>query len=233
MMRTRPFTTVLFLAVLLCAFAVVTGAQDPQDQTVARGGVKLGKVYVTGENPVIRLFDKQNGTPLTFVSYWRIAWSPVGPGRVCYVTTGDGKSPADVRVALTDNRELDDFLTREIMSVLDPSIQARPFSVVQATFNDPGQGVFNNSLMQERTIGVNSSKYKIRLTWRDFIEPFQFDTPVGGARNPFGVASLFIPARDAEVMINGKKAPGNVYPQMRGPAQSSTAFLAFSESWVK
>ncbi len=37
----------------------------------------------------------------------------------------------------------------------------------------------------------------------------------------------------AEVIVNGKKALGNVYPQMRGPVQSSTAFLAFSESWIK
>ena len=36
-----------------------------------------------------------------------------------------------------------------------------------------------------------------------------------------------------EAIINGKKIAGNVYPQMRGPAQSSTAFLAFSESWIR
>jgi hypothetical protein len=37
----------------------------------------------------------------------------------------------------------------------------------------------------------------------------------------------------ADVIVNGTKASGNVYPQMRGPMQSSSAFLAFSESWVK
>ena len=50
-----------------------------------------------------------------------------------------------------------------------------------------------------------SEKYKIELVWKDFYPPFQLDTPVGGARNPFGVTSLFIPAKDAEVSINGKK----------------------------
>ena len=73
----------------------------------------------------------------------------------------------------------------------------------------------------------------IELAFRDFYEPFQLDTPVGGPRNPFGVTSFFIPAKTAEVIVNGKKALGNVYPQMRGPVQSSTAFLAFSESWIK
>jgi hypothetical protein len=33
-------------------------------------GVKVGKVYLTGENPVIRLLDNPDGKALTFVSYW-------------------------------------------------------------------------------------------------------------------------------------------------------------------
>ena len=149
-------------------------------------------------------------------------------------TGRDGKSSADLRIALTDNQKLYDYLTREIMVVLDPTIPNRPFSVVRATFRDPGQGTFDSSgVMQERTIQMKSEKYTVALTWRDFYEPFQLDTPVGGSPNPFGVASLFIPAKSAEVTINGKKAPGKVYPQMRGPAQSSSAFLALSESWVK
>jgi hypothetical protein len=78
-----------------------------------------------------------------------------------------------------------------------------------------------------------SERYNVELVWSDFYEPFQLDTPVGGPRNPFGITSLFIPARRAQVIVNGKPTAGNVYPQMRGPAQSSGAFLAFSESWIK
>jgi hypothetical protein len=198
-------------------------------------GVKLGKVYVTGENPAIRLLDKENGTVLTVVSYWRIIWSPVGPGHICYVTTGDGKSPGDLRVAFVDNLKLNDFLTQQIMGILDTSISQRPFTVAEAKFSDPGQGTFSaaGDAMEERKVTLKSKKYNIALVWRDFYEPFQIDTPVAGGRNPFGVTSLFIPAKSADVIINGKKAAGNVYPQKRGPAQSSTAFLAFSESWVK
>jgi hypothetical protein len=233
MTKMDRLATGLLATALLCTVARVTQAQAPASPG-NQGGVKLGKVYVTGENPVIRLLDKPGGTPLTFASYWRIVWSPVGPGHICYVTTGVGKSPADLRVALTDNRKLYDYLTLEIMAVLDPTIPSRPFSVTQATFHDPGQGAFDSSgAMRERKIQMQSEKYNVALTWRDFYEPFQLDTPVGGTPNPFGVASLFIPAKSAEVTINGKKALGNVYPQMRGPAQSSSAFLAFSESWVK
>jgi hypothetical protein len=199
-------------------------------------GVKVGRVYLTGENPVIRLLDRQGGNVLTFMSYWRIVWSPAGPGHVCYITTGDGKSPADLRVALTDNRKLYDYVTTNIMApVLDKAIADRPYTPAAATFDDPGRGTFtvDGSTMTERRITARSNKYTLVLVWSDFLEPFQLDTPVGGAANPFGVTSLFIPAKTATVLINEKKAAGNVYPQMRGPAQSSSAFLAFSESWVK
>jgi len=226
------------------------GTQETQT-TQATGdaqGVKAGKVYLTGENPVIKLLDKPGGNALTFVSHWRIVWSPAGPGHVCYITTGDGKSPADLRVALTDNRKLYDYITENIMApVLDKDIAVRPYEPVAATFDDPGRGTFasgaaaggagggssDGSVMTERRITGRSNKYNVVLVWRDFGEPFQIDTPVGGAANPFGVTSLFIPAKSASVLINEKKAAGNVYPQMRGPAQSSSAFLAFSESWVK
>jgi hypothetical protein len=181
------------------------------------------------------LLDKEGGQILTAVSYCRIVWSPAGPGHVCYVTTGDGKSPGDMRIAFTDNRKLYNFLTQEIMSVLDRAIPQRPFTVVQARFDDPGQGTFSDSgdTMNERKVSFKSAQYKVDLVWRDFYSPFQLDTPSGGAQNPFGVTSLFIPAKSADVIINGKRAAGNVYPQKRGPAQSSSAFLAFSESWVK
>ena len=223
------------------------GVQATQTTNDAQG-VKAGKVYLTGENPVIKLLDKPGGNVLTFASYWRIVWSPVGPGHVCYITTGDGKSPGDLRVALTDNRKLYDYITANIMApVLDKAIAERPYAPVAATFDDPGRGTFvandaaakgdgsgaGGSTMSERRITARSNKYTVVLVWRDFGEPFQLDTPVGGAANPFGVTSLFIPAKGANVLINEKRAAGNVYPQMRGPAQSSSAFLAFSESWVK
>jgi hypothetical protein len=224
------------LVIGLCAIFVLNVSSLGRAQGGGvQEGIKIGKVYVTGENPGIRLLDKEGGQILTAVSYWRIIWSPGGPGHVCYVTTGDGKSPGDLRIAFTDNRKLYEFLTQEIMMVLDRSIPQRPFTVQQAKFDDPGQGSFNDSgdTMKDRKVSVKSDRYKVDLVWRDFYSPFQLDTPVGGTPNPFGVTSLFIPAKSADVIINGKKASGNVYPQKRGPAQSSSAFLAFSESWIK
>ncbi len=220
---------------LIIAFSFLLAGLAGAQSGGVQDGIKLGRVYVTGENPGIRLLDKEGGKVLTAVSYWRIIWSPVGAGHVCFVTTGDGKSPDDLRTAFVDSRKLYDFLSQQIMGTFDTSIKERPFTVVQSEFSDPGQGTFSESgdSMMERRVKFHSEKYTAVLIWRDFYEPFQLDTPVGGGRNPFGVTSLFIPAKSADVILNGKKAAGNVYPQKRGPVQSSSAFLAFSESWVK
>lgn len=218
------------LAIALMASALATSPVLAQAQTASAGvqdGVKLGKVFVSGENPVIRLLDRPDGTAQVVASFWRIVWSPVGPGHVCFVTTGDGSSRDHLRIALVDNRKLFDYLTNEVLGVFDASYRDRPFQVVQATFGSSGDA------LNEWKETCTAERYKIELVWRDFYPPFQLDTPTGGARNPFGVTSFFVPARAADVRVNGVKLPGNVYPQMRGPAQSSSAFLAFSETWVK
>ena len=192
-----------------------------------QNSVKIGKVFVSGENPVIRLLDKPDGTPLAVASFWRIIWSPVGAGHVCYVTTGDGKSSGDLRVALVDNQKLFDYLTNDILGTYDKSYQERPFKTIQATFSKSG-----DALTDWKEV-CRSEQYTVELVWRDFYPAFQLDTPTGGPRNPFGLTSLFIPAKSADLIVNGKKISGNVYPQMLGPAQSSSAFLAFSETWIK
>ena len=50
---------------------------------------------------------------------------------------------------------------------------------------------------------------------------------------PHGVYSCFIPARRAQLTLNGIVAEGETVPEMRGDKQSSTSCLAWSETWVK
>jgi hypothetical protein len=50
---------------------------------------------------------------------------------------------------------------------------------------------------------------------------------------PLGVYSTFIPARSAQLSVNGQAAPGRVFPQERGGRPSSSCVLAWSETWVK
>jgi len=210
----------LIFSSLVALFSVFCHSQQ-QDTS----GVKYGKVYVSGENPVLRLGLKQGEPFLTSVSFWRIVYSPAGMGHVCYVTsdvTGNGKSSDDIRAVFTDNEKLLEFMNKEIMT----SAKDNAYPVRKAHFAKTGDS------LKEWVEVVQSDDCTIVLIWKEFIEPFCVDTPIGGER-PFGISSLCIPAKKAEVYINGVKAMGQPIPEMRGKMQNTSARLWLSETWVK
>ena len=50
--------------------------------------------------------------------------------------------------------------------------------------------------------------------------------------NPHGVYSCLIPCARAQLTINGEAATGSPFPEMLGSHQTSTACLAWSETWT-
>lgn len=198
------------LAVLVLA-PLALAAQAPRS----------GKVYLSGENPYISLLDKPDGTSVVQASFWRIHWSPVGPGHVCYVTVGDGKTPGSLRVALHDNQRLLDYLTNDVLGTFNKAYIDRPFTAVGgATFTGGGDWT------KERRETCRADKYNVELSWSNLEQPGLVDILAGSRpTNPFGITYLRIPAGRAEVRINGTAAAGQT-----GPGGS---FLAFGETWIK
>lgn len=183
---------------------------------------RAGKVFLSGENPWIFLNDKPGSeTTLTQVSFWRIHWSPAGPGHVCFITTGDSKSPGALRLALYDNRKLLDYLTNDVLGTYNKAYLDRPFTPVgDATFTAGGDSI------TERRERCKAASYDIELIWRDLREPMLNDVLAGSRKtNPFGITWMQIPAGLAEVRINGTSAPGISTPD--------ESFLAFGETWLK
>ena len=211
---------VFIIAIGLCAPGL---AQTPSD-------VKDGKVAVVGENPGIRLVTKDGAPPSTSVSFWRVLQSPAGAGHVCFLTsdiTGDGPTPDDVRVAFADNEKLAGYVALQLMTAFDKAYGEKPFPVKTARFERSG----DTATAWKETI--RSDGTTVELVWRDFYEPFVIESRAGVPHNPYTILSTFIPARAADVIINGTRAAGNPTPRMRGTRQSSSAFLAFAETWLK
>jgi hypothetical protein len=210
---------------------VLTPAQvpGPAPAKPPAGDIKDGRVAISGENPVINLSMTGGAPNSTSVSFWRVVYSPVGMGHVCYLTadlTGDGPSKDDIRMAFTDNDDLFGYIDTAIMPALDSTYRKDPVHSWRATFARSGD---TRTAWKET---IRAEQYTIDLIWKDFKEPFLLDTPLGGTRNPFGITSMFLPARAADVIINGTRVAGQPYARMRGTTQSSSAFLAFSETWV-
>ena len=74
----------------------------------------------------------------------------------------------------------------------------------------------------------------IAMSWYDFMEPYMLVVPAGSAQGrPHGVYSCFIPTRKSQLTINGNVASGVVVTDRRGDKDSSSACLAWSETWVR
>jgi hypothetical protein len=183
------------------------------------------QVRLTGENSFIRLLRQQGGPQTTRVSHWRVLWSPGGPGHALFIKS----DVTDDEVRLySDNIALARWLQEEIESLLFPEFADQSVPVIEAQFSKSGDG---RSFWTET---VESDEDAISLTWYDFIEPFMLVVPAGSAPGrPHGVYSCFVPARKAQITVNGDVAEGQVIQEMRGDKKSSTACLAWSETWVR
>ena len=202
--------------VAACALAMLADARAQQTtppQTPAQ------KILVAGENPAITLRDKEGGAALTSVNFWRVHWSPVGSGAVCFVTV-TGQGSGDLRVAVHDNPKVLDYVTKELMSSLMANFNTPPYTPVRGTIAQSGDTV------TERRETCKSDTHNIELVWRGFSEPTWVDIKPGA-----NVLMTFtmVMASGADVIINGKKAPGGVF--RGGPGSFPPSFLALNETW--
>jgi hypothetical protein len=186
--------------------------------------VDPNEVLMTGENSFIRLSRDGGKTLADRASHWRVLWCPAGSGTVLFLQSEltDGK----VRV-YSDNPAVARWLQRTIESLLFPAFADTSLPVISAAFARAGDA---RSTAVET---VTSASDRLTLTWWDTIEPFVLTMPPGMNGRPIGVFSTFFPARSAQIELNGRFATAQVWPEQRGDRQSSSACLAWSESWVK
>jgi hypothetical protein len=186
--------------------------------------VDPNSVLMTGENSFIRLSPDGGKTQTDRLSHWRVLWCPAGAGHALFVKSRLTKNQV---LILSDNIAVARWLQGTIETLLFPAFADTAVPVVSASFERHG-GPWSTA-----TESVLAADIEITLSWWDFIEPFVLAMPPGFADRPIGVFSTFFPARSAQVELNGEAAKGLVWPEMRGDRQSSSACLAWSETWVK
>ena len=182
------------------------------------------KIRLTGENSFIRFSDSASNQQTTRSSHWRVLWSPGGAGHVLFLQS----ELTDNQVSIySDNIALARWLQEEIETFLYPDFADLSTQVIEAEFAKKGNGV------NFWTETVESDDDVIALTWHDFMEPYMLVVPAGTNGRAHGVYSCFIPARKAQLTINGELASGIVTTDRRGDKDSSSACLAWSETWVR
>ena len=181
-------------------------------------------VLMTGENSFIRL-SSDGGTTLTDrASHWRVLWCPAGGGHALFLQST--LTGGQVKI-YSDNIAVARWLQTSIEKLLFPAFADTSVPVIAARFDRHG-GPWSTA-----TETVTATDARVTMSWYDCIEPFVLHAPPGFNDRPLGVFSTFFPARAAQLEVNGKVAPGQVWPEMRGDRQGSSATLAWSETWVK
>ena len=180
-------------------------------------------VVMTGENSFVRLSDDGGKTIANRVSHWRVLWSPAGQGHALFV-----ESPLAGGVkAYADNAGVARYLQRHIEALLHKPFADERLSIIDADFQRTGNSL---STVEERVVATNE---EIIMTWWDLMAPFILTMPPGAMNRPLGVYSTFIPARSAQLSINGTAAGGKVFPMDRFGKPSTSCCLAWSESWTR
>ncbi len=186
--------------------------------------IDRNRVLLTGENPYIRLSDTDGGATTSDASFWRILFSPGGPGHVLFLQS---ELTGDLPRVYTDNVQMTRWLQSEIQGRLNTTFGDLEIPAREANFGSSGD------LRSFWTESISTRDEEISLTWYDLGEPFlSHSFPGGNPERPHGVSTVLIPASGARLTINGRFARGRPFPRQRDGRTHSTCSLAFSESWL-
>jgi hypothetical protein len=179
---------------------------------------------MTGENSFLRLSNDGGTTFVHRTSHWRVLWSPAGQGHILFIESPlAGKMPR----IYADNAAVARFLQRTIEVMLHKPFADESLPIIDAAFERTG---YSLSTVEERIV---SERDTIILSWWSLMAPFVLTMPPGAMNRPLGVYSTFLPAREAQLVVNGEAAAGQVVLQDRFGKPASSCCLAWSETWTK
>ena len=181
------------------------------------------ELILVGENSFLRLSNDGSQTASTRCSHWRVLWSPAGAGHALFVESG---VVGGVRV-YSDSVPLVRFLQKEIEHLLYKPFGDASLPVLAATFEREGTPPGGCSEI------VRPGGAEIRLSWSEFLDPFNFSADPGYDGRPIGVQTTFIPAARALLSVGGRNADGEPWEMDRGGKPCTSACLAWCETWFR
>ena len=186
-------------------------------------GADLNKVRVSGENSFLRLGESEDADPTVEMSHWRVVASPKGVGHILFAKSvlSNGEP-----IIYSDNFALARWLQEGVQASMRDTYSG-DLPIIEAEFSKSGDML---TTWVER---VASRDEEIVMAWYDFMPPVQVaNQPFENPDQPHGVYSLLIPARSAQLTINGNVAPGRVLPRDLFGREGTSCCLALSETWT-
>lgn len=186
-------------------------------------------VVFAGENHMITLFEPNLDTAIASISCWRCNYSDHGEGytlALWYDSTAIGSLGMPETALFTDNAPM----SRTVMSRFNQYFEGyerrglADLTPVMARFNQQFGGKRFHRIL------CTSDIWTIELEWKDVLDGALevFDNDSGPEH--YDVSAVICPCREGTIRVNGVAIPGRIRPA--GNEVSSSAFLAFSETWV-
>ncbi|HEY3081957.1 MAG TPA: hypothetical protein VGM69_18860 [Chloroflexota bacterium] len=192
-----------------------------------------GDVDWSGENPGMYLREQPDGPFTCLASFFRVVLSPHGPGHAAFVLmdpSGEG-SPATPNACYTDNEALARRLARDFVAHF-AAFRGNP-NLDRLTYRPADRFVHEGSHTTAWREIVTGPGVHLELTWGGLYDTFALDVPPErSATGRHRMLSLFVSAREGTCELNGVRGAGQPTPRDAFGRQSSTAFLAFSETWI-
>jgi hypothetical protein len=183
------------------------------------------RTILTGENPFIRLSEKDGDPNTTDASFWRIVFCPAGPGHVLYLKSE--LTHGRWRI-YSDNIAMARWLQTTVQGMLNAELKDTTIPVTEAAFSKSGDPRY---FWTER---ASARGEEVALTWHDIGDPLLLHTqPNQVPGRHYGLCTILIPALGARLTLNGAQAAGRPWPREREGRPFSTCALAFSESWTE
>jgi hypothetical protein len=189
-------------------------------------------VFVSGENPGLSLFRAGVERPAAVASYWNCEISPWGMGHalVLWVDPALTANGAVERGAVfTDNLEMARGLVDALVQYF-PEYQGAPVAelpLIRAVC----QHVFSGERLD---VLCQSSETRVELTWEKLLDRKQVlwtEFPAGEA--VYDLSTVICSCGQAKLVLDGIRVAGEVQlEKMSDGSTGSSAFLAFSETWI-
>jgi hypothetical protein len=195
-----------------------------------------GAIDWSGENPGMYLKEKADGPWVTLVSLFRVVLSPHGRGHALILLESpllDTSIPEALNVCVTDNDALARWLVEGFASRFGAF---RGASALQSMRYVPLTGVEASGDPRASYLEwIAGEGIEVTLAWDDLGAPFALSLPKEqSATGAHELWSVFVEAGRVDAKVNGRALRGQPVPrEFAGRPRSSSAFLAFSETWIR
>jgi hypothetical protein len=187
-------------------------------------------VIFTGENPGLTLHTPGGDGVAVAASYWRCTYSAQGEGNALIIRV-DTPELGHWLAIYADNAPMGRFVT-DTMTQHFPDFKEQGFPSVAIR---PARFFQESDSRRYHRVVCHGEDRAIELVWRDVIDRQLLqvsEMELGPGR--FDLATVICPCNVATVSIDNVPVPGEVRVSTNAAGlPSSSAFLAFAETWVQ